>query len=98
MKCTKCNKVLEITDFYNSDKCYKCVYKYKVENQVRCCQICHKKLKSSRWAYCSDPCAKKGNKLKQKQSWISNINAPKRHWKVYSFNGMKDMLNNYNMR
>jgi hypothetical protein len=78
--CRKCGRECEESDFVNeSNDCYKCIYKEKVKNSIldkktKVCRICNEKCGKNRSVYCSDECAKTGEREQKAQHWTMTMN------------------------
>lgn len=96
MKCTNCNKLIQIegieeTDvnvdiyvFQKTGKCVHCVYEEKKKLKIRSCQICRQLLPKNKWKYCNEDCAEEGAKKNQKNYWLKNIKIQSYTWQKYN--------------
>ena len=74
-------------DFYNSDVCYKCIYKKKMQSiqkisrKMKLCRICKIQVPLGKDVYCSEKCAYEGKLKKDKEYWFHKCVAQKISWK-----------------
>ena len=79
MLCPRCGQERGKGDFFNeSDICYKCIYKEKIEkwNKIekkQFCRICKKLCSEFRWMYCSKECSLIGESEMKKNYWIRKL-------------------------
>lgn len=78
MKCSKCEKEMEINDFYGKSFCYQCIYKEKTvseqeKKKTRYCAICSGLVPKGKWVYCSVECLEIGAREKKRSYWSRRI-------------------------
>lgn len=69
IRCPCCGIYKDEGDFMGKDRCYKCILAEKLRNMpktYRRCIICEETITTSRWTYCSEPCAKEGLDIRRK--------------------------------
>ena len=74
MICPQCGENRVDKDFLGKEICFKCQYQKKMESdekKVKTCRICHSPIGLHRWVYCSDKCARKGEKALKKDYWTN---------------------------
>ncbi len=90
MICNDCKNESDIKDFFGNTKCYKCVFKDKInlikslnkKNQLsNICKICNSKLPKGRRTLCSKPCEIADRDLRQKKYWARQVKIDKLNWK-----------------
>lgn len=69
MRCPFCGVMRRELDFLGKDRCYKCILAEKMKKipkTQRKCLICEEVITTTRWTYCSEPCAKEGLDIRRK--------------------------------